>query len=57
MARDWKTAMIKTDGHGVPMNIRGAYSPVDMKKEVPVLLDSGELITMFKNRLRHVGRK
>lgn len=42
---------VKTDGRGIPTNIKGAYSPVDWKKEVAVRLDNGELITMFKNRL------
>lgn len=42
---------VKTDGRLVPTNIRGAYKPVDWKREVAVRLDNGELITMFKNRL------
>lgn len=44
--------MVKTDGRGVPTNVSGAYKPVDWSREVAVQLEDGELITMFKNRLR-----
>lgn len=42
---------IKTDGSGVPVNVQGAYKPVDWNREVAVRLDDGNLITMFKNRV------
>jgi hypothetical protein len=45
---------VRTDGRGIPTNIRGAYRPVDWSKEVAIRLDDGELVTMFKNRLVHV---
>jgi len=46
---------VKTDGRGVPTNVPGEYRPLDAKRrknEVPVRLDSGNLIIMFKNRLQ-----
>lgn len=49
---DWSE--VRTNGRGIPTNIPGAYSPPDRKKEVPVRLDSGVLITMFTNRLSPV---
>ena len=48
---------VKTDGRGIPTNIPGAYSEVDRKREVPVRLDDGRLILMFKNRLHAPARK
>ena len=42
---------VRTNGSGVPINVQGAYKPVDWKREFAVKLDDGELITMFKNRL------
>lgn len=41
---------VPTDGKGVP-KLTGHYKPVDWKKEVAIKLDSGEVITMFKNRV------
>jgi len=43
---------VKVDGRGVPSNVEGAYKEVDWKKEVAIRLDDGELITMFKNRVK-----
>ena len=43
---------IKTDGRGVPTNIQGAYHPFDNKKEYAIRLDGGELISMFKERVK-----
>ena len=45
---------IKTDGQGKPINVSGAYKPVDWKREVAVRLENGKLTTMFKNRLKLV---
>jgi len=42
---------VRTNGSGIPINIQGAYKPIDWNKEFAVKLDDGELITMFKNRL------
>jgi hypothetical protein len=42
---------VKTDGRGIPINVEGAYKPVDWKKEVAVRLDNGKLITMFKGNV------
>lgn len=42
---------VVTDGRGIPTNVQGAYKPVDWKKEVAIRLDTGEIITMFKNRV------
>ena len=42
---------IKTDGKGVPTNVRGAYKPVDWSKEDAIQYDDGSFGTMFKNRL------
>lgn len=42
---------IKTDGRSIPTNVDGAYKPVDWSKEVAILTDDGEYITMFKNRV------
>ena len=44
--------LVKTDGRGVPTNIPGAYKPVDWNAEVAIQLDDGQLVTMFKNRVR-----
>ena len=43
---------VVTDGRGIPRNIPGAYSEMDLSRERPVRLDNGRLILMFKNRLR-----
>jgi len=42
---------VKTDGRGTPTNIPGAYKPVDWNVESAVMLDNGQLITMFNDRL------
>jgi hypothetical protein len=42
---------VKTDGRGVPVNVQGAYKPVDWNREAAIRLDDGELITMFLNRI------
>jgi hypothetical protein len=42
---------VKIDGSGIPVNVSGAYKPVDWKREIAVKFDDGSLITMFKNRL------
>jgi len=47
--------MIKTDGRGIPLDISGAYKPIDWKKEVAIQLDNGEIITMFKNRIQKLN--
>ena len=41
---------VRIRGDGVPL-LEGAYSPVDWKKEVPIKMDDGTKISMFKNRL------
>jgi len=41
---------IGTNERGVP-NIEGYYKPVDWSREVPLKLDDGSYITMFKNRV------
>lgn len=46
--------MVKTNDRGVPINVNGAYKPVDWKREVAIKLDDGEIITMFKNRLINI---
>lgn len=46
--------MVKTDSRGIPINVNGAYKPVDWKREVAIKLDDGEIITMFKNRLINI---
>jgi hypothetical protein len=43
---------VKTDHHLVPINVEGAYRPVDWRKEVAILLDDGTLITMFRSHLQ-----
>jgi hypothetical protein len=43
---------VKVNGRGIPSNVEGAYKEVDWKKEVAIRLDDGELITMFKNRVK-----
>ena len=51
-------SQVKTDGRGKPTNIQGEYWTASMSRErgmVPVRLDNGELILMFKNRLTQVG--
>ncbi len=45
---------IKVDVHGIPTNVSGAYKPVDWKKEVAIKLDDGNIITMFKNRIKPI---
>jgi hypothetical protein len=42
---------VKTDGRGVPINVAGAYKPVNWRKECAVRLDDGSLITMHRDRL------
>lgn len=44
-------AIVLTDGDGIPTNVQGAYKPVDWSRESAVLLDTGEIITMYRNRL------
>jgi len=44
---------VKTDGRGVP-KLTGHYKPVDWNKEVAIKLDNGEIITMFKNRVKNI---
>jgi predicted nucleic acid-binding Zn-ribbon protein len=46
---------VKTDGRGIPTNIEGAYKPM-RRDEVPVELDNGNLILMFKNRLERTEK-
>lgn len=46
---------IKTNGRGVPINVDGAYKPVDWGRESAVQLDDGNLITMFNNRLHQIN--
>ena len=48
---------VKTNGRGIATNIHGHYKPVNWSKEVAVLLDDGELITMFKSRLIKIEEK
>jgi len=48
---------VKTDGRGVPVNVQGAYKPVDWSREVAIKLDDGNLITMFKNRVHALDEK
>ena len=43
---------VMVDGRGIPINVKGAYKPVDWKRESAVRLDDGSLTTMFDNRLR-----
>ena len=43
---------VKTDGHGIPTNVGGAYQPVDWERESAVMLDDGILITMFDDRIQ-----
>jgi hypothetical protein len=43
---------VRTNGRGVPTNVRGAYKPVDWNEEVAVRLDDGELITMYVHMLQ-----
>ena len=45
---------VKTDGRCVPTEIAGAYQPVNWSKEVAIRLDNGDLLTMFKDRVRKV---
>lgn len=49
---DWSEVRFRYDG--VPSNIQGAYSPPDRRIEVPVRMDDGRLILMFKDRLSRV---
>jgi len=42
-------SQVKTNHRGIP-KLPGHYQPIG-RNEVAVLLDNGELITMFKNRL------
>lgn len=42
---------IRTNGHRIPIDIEGAYCPVDWRREAAVRLDDGRLITMFTNYL------
>jgi len=48
---------VKTDGRGIPTNVEGAYKPVDWNKEVAIRLDDGEIVTMFKNRVRKATQR
>ena len=42
---------IKTNGQGIPTNVRGAYKPVDWDRESAIQYDDGSFGTMFNNRL------
>lgn len=49
---------VKTDGRGTPTNIQGEYWTLSESKKrgmLPVRLDNGELILMFRNRLTQIG--
>jgi hypothetical protein len=39
---------VKTNHRGVPVDVAGAYKPVDTKKEYFIRTDSGELISVPK---------
>ena len=49
------TNKVKTDGRGIPTNIRGAYQAPNWSKEVPIQLDSDDIIVMFNNRVTKVN--
>lgn len=37
---------VKTDYRGIPVNVPGAYKPVNWKKETAVKIDGGTLVTL-----------
>ena len=43
---------IPVDHRGVPVLGAGHYKPVKWSEEHPIKLDNGQVITMYKNRLR-----
>ena len=45
--------LVKTDGRGIPV-LPGHYRPMT-KNEAVIRLDTGEVITMFRNRLQVEG--
>jgi hypothetical protein len=45
---------VKTDGRGIPTNVQGAYKPVDWSREEAIRLDSGEIVTMYKQLIDYV---
>lgn len=49
-------ANVGTNERGVP-NVNGHYKPVDWSREVPIKLDDGSYMTMFKNRLMPIEQK
>jgi hypothetical protein len=46
-------SLLRTDGRGIP-DLAGHYKPVDWKHEYYIRLDSGEYVTMYKERLTKV---
>jgi hypothetical protein len=46
---------IKTDGRGVPLNVDGAYKPVDWSSEIAIQFEDGSFGTMHKSRLMSIS--